>query len=75
MLNLHDSKAFFVIIVLAASANFSPVLKGQDGPDSHPEIKATIEADWDAQEKRLGRTVSSARAIILLIRPEELKRK
>ncbi|MHC4434261.1 MAG: hypothetical protein ACYTBS_20650, partial [Planctomycetota bacterium] len=63
MLDLHDSKVFFVIIVLTASVNFSPASRGQDASDSHPEIRATIEADWDAQEKRLGRTAASSQAI------------
>ena len=63
MLNPNDSKTFFVIIVLSAFVNFSPTSRGQDATNSHPEVKATIEADWDAQEKRLGRTASSARAI------------
>jgi len=63
VLNLHDSKTFLVMTVLTAFVSFDPALRGQDGAVYAPQIKATIEADWDAQEKRLGRTVSSARAI------------
>ena len=67
MLNRHDSKTFFVITVLTAFFTILPVLRGQDNTISSSKIRAIIEADWDAQEKRLGRSVSSPQAIDALL--------
>jgi len=61
--NLNDSKTFLVMTVLTAFVTFDPALRGQDGTISSPQIKATIEADWDAQEERLDRAASSPQAI------------
>jgi hypothetical protein len=55
----HNPKTFFVITVLTILVAFPPVLGGQDTAD----FKAAVEADWDAQEKRLCRDVSSLKAI------------
>ena len=63
MANSHNPKAFFVITVLTVLVAFPPVLKGQDISIPSSDFRATIEADWDAQEKRLGRDVSSPKAI------------
>jgi len=52
-------KMVFVIAVLTVLVPFLPVLKANPSDD----FRATIEADWDAQEKRLGRDVSSPKAI------------
>jgi len=49
----------FMTVILTVLVAFPPTLKAQDTVD----FKAIVEADWDAQEKRLGRDVSSPKAI------------
>jgi hypothetical protein len=61
--NRHASKTFFAITLLTAFVTFLPVLRGQSNTITSSKIRVTIEADWDAQEKRLGRSVSSPQAI------------
>jgi len=63
VLNCHDSKTFFVITVLGVFITFLPALRGQNNTIPSSKIRAIVEADWDAQEKRLGRSVSSPQAI------------
>ncbi|MHC4535488.1 MAG: HzsA-related protein [Planctomycetota bacterium] len=63
MLNCHDSKTFLVITVLGIFITFLPALRGQDNTIPASRIRAIVEADWEAQEKRLGRSVSSPQAI------------
>jgi hypothetical protein len=59
----HNPKTFFLILVLTVLVAFPPVLRGQDKTSFSADFTAAIEADWDAQEKRLGRDVSSLKAI------------
>jgi hypothetical protein len=59
----HNPMTFFVITVLTVLVSFLPVLRGQDTTSLSADFRATIEADWEAQEKRLGRDVSSPKAI------------
>ena len=59
----HNLKTFFVVTVLTVLVAFPPVLRGQDLASLPVDFRATVEADWDAQEKRLGRDVSSPKAI------------
>ncbi|MHC4326349.1 MAG: HzsA-related protein [Planctomycetota bacterium] len=59
MANSHNPKLFFVVTLLAVLVTFLPALKANPSGD----FRAAVEADWDAQEKRLGRDVSSPKAI------------
>ncbi|NOR66016.1 MAG: hypothetical protein GQ528_01515, partial [Woeseiaceae bacterium] len=63
MSNSHNPKIFFVITVLTVLVTFLPALRGQDIAGLSADFRATVEADWNAQEKRLGRDVSSPKAI------------
>ena len=59
----YNPKTFFAITVLTVFVAFPPVLRGQVTASFSADFRATVEADWDAQEKRLGRDVSSSKAI------------
>ena len=73
MLDCHDSKTFSIVTVLTVLVAFLPALRGQDSTIGSAGIRATVEADWDAQEKRLGRSVSSPKAIrAILLAAERL---
>jgi hypothetical protein len=48
-----------------------PALGGQAGATDSPEFRATVEADWTAQEKRLGRSASSQQAIDAVVTAAE----
>ena len=63
MADRDDSMNLFVITALAAIIAWPSALRAQDGTNPTPAISKTIEADWDRQEKRLGRTTSSPDAI------------
>jgi hypothetical protein len=54
---------FFVITISAALIAFPSALRGGDGAIPASGIRSTVEADWDRQEKRLGRSASSPEAI------------
>ena len=59
MANSHNPKLFFAITILTILVTFLPALKANPSDN----FRATVEADWDAQEKRLGRDISSPKAI------------
>ena len=50
-------------LVLITLAVLSPVLGSAVGATVSPEFRAAVEADWAAQEKRLGRSATSPQAI------------
>ena len=59
----HIPKMLFMTVFLAVIVAFPPVLRGQDTTNLSVDFRTAVEADWDAQEKRLGREVSSPEAI------------
>ncbi|MHC4168162.1 MAG: hypothetical protein ACYSWQ_14490, partial [Planctomycetota bacterium] len=63
MSNRYYSMVFFVITISAALIAFPSALRGGDGAIPASGIRSTVEADWDRQEKRLGRSASSPEAI------------
>jgi Hydrazine synthase alpha subunit middle domain len=58
--------AFWMALVIVA-----PALGNQHAKTLSPEFRAAIEDDWAAQEKRLGRAVSSSQAIGAVLRAAE----
>lgn len=59
----YNPNSVFVIAILTVLVAFPPVLIGQDATNLSADFRAAVEADWDAQEKRLGRDVSSPKAV------------
>ncbi|UCF14623.1 MAG: hypothetical protein JSW59_14510, partial [Phycisphaerales bacterium] len=63
MSNRHCSIISFAIAVSAALVASQSALGGQDGTVAAAGIRTAVETDWDRQEERLDRAVSSPEAI------------
>lgn len=63
MADRNCSMTLLVIIALIGTFAWSSALLAQDGMALASGIRTAVEADWDRQEKRLGRTASSPEAI------------
>ncbi|HEC04142.1 MAG TPA: hypothetical protein ENI81_11470, partial [Phycisphaerales bacterium] len=63
MSNRPDSLTFLAIAALTVLTTFPSALRGRDGAVVASAIRSAVEADWDRQERRLGRSSSSPEAV------------
>lgn len=71
MFHAHSLTSSMAVLLACVLAMTSPLLGDWDNRPLSPEFRATIEADWEAQEKRLGRSSASPQAMVAILKATE----